>query len=70
MTTVEAHRAIPGHAVYSGAKAALAAWSRSMALEHGADGIRFNCIAPDLIDTPQVPYDRLVPEGDRWRWRL
>jgi NAD(P)-dependent dehydrogenase (short-subunit alcohol dehydrogenase family) len=70
MTTVEAHRAIPGHAIYSGAKAALTAWSRSMALEHGADGIRFNCIAPDLIDTPQVPYDRLVPEEDRWRWRL
>lgn len=70
MTTVEAHRAIPGHAVYSGAKGALEAWSRSMALEHGADGIRFNTIAPDLIETPQVPYEALVPEEDRWRWRL
>jgi NAD(P)-dependent dehydrogenase (short-subunit alcohol dehydrogenase family) len=70
MTTVEAFRAIPGHAVYSGAKAALEAWSRSMALEHGRDGIRFNTIAPDLIDTPQVPYDALVAEEDRWRWRL
>lgn len=70
MTTVEAHRAIPGHAAYSGAKAALEAWSRSMALEHGPDGIRFNTIAPDLIDTPQVPYDSLVAEEDRWRWRL
>jgi NAD(P)-dependent dehydrogenase (short-subunit alcohol dehydrogenase family) len=70
MTTVEAFRAIPGHAVYSGAKAALEAWSRSMALEHGRDGIRFNTIAPDLIDTPQVPYDQLVAEEDRWRWRL
>lgn len=70
MTTVEAFRAIPGHAVYSGAKAALEAWSRSMALEHGRDGIRFNTVAPDLIDTPQVPYDRLIAEEDRWRWRL
>ncbi|SEK73122.1 NAD(P)-dependent dehydrogenase, short-chain alcohol dehydrogenase family [Blastococcus sp. DSM 46786] len=70
MTTVEAHRAIPGHAVYSGAKAALEAWSRSMALEHGRDGIRFNAIAPDLIETPQVPYHQLVDEEDWWRWRL
>jgi NAD(P)-dependent dehydrogenase (short-subunit alcohol dehydrogenase family) len=70
MTTVEAFRAIPGHAVYSGAKAALEAWSRSMALEHGRDGIRFNTIAPDLIDTPQVPYRQLVAEEDWWRWQL
>ncbi|MGY1814521.1 SDR family NAD(P)-dependent oxidoreductase [Blastococcus sp. SYSU D00820] len=70
MTTVEAHRAIPGHAVYSGAKAALMAWSRSMALEHGPDGIRFNTIAPDLVETPQVPYRERVAEEDWWRWRL
>jgi NAD(P)-dependent dehydrogenase (short-subunit alcohol dehydrogenase family) len=70
ITTVEAHRAAPGHAVYSGAKAALSAWSRSMALEHGRAGIRFNTIAPDLIETPRVPYRQWVDEQDWWRWRL
>lgn len=70
LTTVEAFRGIPGQSVYSGAKAALEGWSRSMAVEHGADRIRFNTIAPDLIDSRQVPYDQLVAEEDRWRWRM
>lgn len=68
LTTVEAHRAIPGHAVYSGYKAALTEFTRSLAAEVGPSGIRVNAIAPDLIESVQVPYATLVPEEDQPLW--
>ncbi|MEV5647272.1 SDR family oxidoreductase [Nocardia sp. NPDC052254] len=68
LTTVEAHRAIPGHAVYSGYKAALTGFTRSLAAEVGPSGIRVNAIAPDLIESVQVPYAEIVPEQDRSLW--
>ncbi len=70
LTTVEAHRAIPGHAVYSGYKAALTGFTRSLAAEVGPRGIRVNAIAPDLIESVQVPYSQLVPEQDRSLWPI
>jgi NAD(P)-dependent dehydrogenase (short-subunit alcohol dehydrogenase family) len=54
LTSVEAHRAAPGFAIYAAQKAAVAQLSRSLALELGTAGIRVNCIAPDLIPTPGV----------------
>jgi len=69
LTTIEAFRGIPGHAVYSAYKAAIVAFGRSLALEVGAHGIRVNDIAPDVVETPQLPYGDWVPEDDRWRWR-
>ena len=68
LTTVEAHRGIPGHVLYSAYKAALRHFTRSLALEVGRYGIRVNALAPDLIETAQVPYDRLVPPEDRHLW--
>ncbi|WP_159924402.1 SDR family NAD(P)-dependent oxidoreductase [Rhodococcus sp. WAY2] len=70
LTTVEAHRAIPGHTVYSAYKAALMQFTRSLAAEVGPAGIRVNAVAPDLIETAQVPYGDLVPEQDRALWPL
>lgn len=52
VTSVEAHRAAPGYAIYSAMKAALENLTRSLALELGAREIRVNCIAPDAIPTP------------------
>jgi len=46
-TTIEAHRGAATFAVYAGAKAATTNFSRAMAVELGADGIRVNTIAPD-----------------------
>ena len=55
ITSIEAHRAAPGFAVYSAMKAAIANLSQSLALELGSKRIRVNCIAPDVIPTPGVP---------------
>ena len=46
-TTIEAHRGAATYAVYAGAKAATTNFSRALAVELGADGIRVNLIAPD-----------------------
>ena len=52
LTSIEAHRAGPGFAVYSAMKAAVANLTKSLALELGERQIRVNCIAPDVIATP------------------
>ncbi len=54
ITSIEAHRAGPGYAVYSAMKAAVANLTKSLALELGAQHIRVNCIAPDVIPTPGI----------------
>lgn len=54
VTSIEAHRAGPGYAVYSAMKAALANLTKSLALELGDRGIRVNCVAPDVIPTPGI----------------
>jgi len=54
LTSIEAHRAGPGYAVYSAMKAGVASLTKSLALELGPRRIRVNCIAPDVIPTPGV----------------
>lgn len=54
ITSVEAHRAAPGFAVYSAMKAALTNLTKSLAVELGPRGIRVNCVAPDVISTPGI----------------
>ena len=54
ITSIEAHRAAPGFAVYSAMKAALANLTQTLALELGDRSIRVNCIAPDVIPTPGI----------------
>lgn len=52
VTSIEAHRAGPGFAVYSAMKAAVANLTMSLAMELADRRIRINCIAPDMIPTP------------------
>lgn len=54
VTSIEAHRAAPGFAVYAAMKAAVANLTKSLALELGSASIRVNCIAPDVIPTPGI----------------
>ncbi len=54
ITSIEAHRAAPGFAVYSAMKAGVANLTKSLALELGDRMIRVNAIAPDVIPTPGI----------------
>ena len=46
-TTIEAHRGAATYSVYAGAKAATTNFSKAMACELAAEGIRVNVLAPD-----------------------
>jgi 3-oxoacyl-[acyl-carrier protein] reductase len=54
ITSIEAHRAAPGFAIYSAMKAALVNLTKTLALELGDRRIRVNCVAPDVIPTPGI----------------
>jgi len=42
--------------IYSASKGAVVLFSRSIAIDFGAKGVRVNCIAPGLIDTPMASW--------------
>ncbi|NLD76518.1 MAG: SDR family oxidoreductase [Acidimicrobiales bacterium] len=54
LTTIECHRAAPGFAVYSAAKAAVEQFARSLAVEVAPDRIRVNNVAPDFTPTENM----------------
>ena len=43
-----------GLAAYSTSKGAVIALTRAMAVDHAADGIRVNCVAPGPVYTPMI----------------
>lgn len=51
-----------GLTAYSTSKGAVIALTRGMAVDHGADGIRVNCIAPGAMYTPMVVTDGVGAE--------
>ena len=51
ITSVCAHTGYKGLAMYASSKGALEAYSRTVAREWGANGIRSNCVAPGFMDT-------------------
>ena len=71
VSTVEAFRGIPAQPVYSANKAAVAHFTKSMGVAYGPLGVRFVDIAPDVTQTPQLPYDRWLTDEQRaeaWKW--
>jgi len=57
-----------GLTAYSASKGAVIALTRAMAVDHGPDGIRVNCVAPGPVYTPMV-YQRGMSEEARARRR-
>jgi len=62
ISSIHGHGGLPRHAAYAGTKGALDAWTRALAVELAADGIRVNCVAPGVIEVPRYHerpgYDR------------
>ncbi len=54
-----------GEAIYSGSKAAVVAFSKTLAREHARDNIRVNVICPGLADTPLLSEIQQEPFGQK-----
>jgi NAD(P)-dependent dehydrogenase (short-subunit alcohol dehydrogenase family) len=52
-----------GLTAYSTSKGAVIALTRAMAVDHGPDGIRVNCVAPGPVYTPMVYSRQMSPAG-------
>jgi NAD(P)-dependent dehydrogenase (short-subunit alcohol dehydrogenase family) len=52
----------PGQGVYAATKAGLVQLLRTAAAELGPSGVRFNAIAPGIVDTPLTAQIRAMPE--------
>ncbi|HYX84739.1 MAG TPA: SDR family NAD(P)-dependent oxidoreductase [Gaiellales bacterium] len=50
-------------AAYCAAKAGVVNLSRSLALDHGGDGVRVCCVCPGLIDTPMADWITSRPDA-------
>jgi len=48
--------------LYATSKGAIVQLTRAMAAQHGAEGIRVNCIAPGMVYTPMVYSRGMSPE--------
>jgi len=58
-----------GLTAYSASKGAVIALTRAMAVDHGPDGIRVNCVAPGPVYTPMVYGRGMSPEARERRRR-
>ena len=56
--------AAPGHISYGTSKGAVVNFTRSLALDHAADGIRVNCLCPGEVRTPMLESGALRRFGD------
>jgi NAD(P)-dependent dehydrogenase (short-subunit alcohol dehydrogenase family) len=52
-------------AAYCAAKAGVVNLTRSLALDHGPDGVRIACVCPGLIDTPMAEWITSRPDALR-----
>jgi len=62
-----AHQGWPGASAYAASKAALIAFAKSAAKEIARHRVRFNLVAPGVIDTPQYRTANAGADDARWR---
>ena len=65
VSTIEAFRGIPNHAVYAAFKAGITGFTQSLAVELGPEHIRVNAIAPETTNTEQVKATSRVPPENK-----
>jgi NAD(P)-dependent dehydrogenase (short-subunit alcohol dehydrogenase family) len=53
-SVVGANKAAPNRLAYTASKAAVAGFTRALAIDHVKQGIRVNCICPGTVDTPSL----------------
>ena len=51
---------------YCASKGGVVLLTKAMAIDHGRQGIRVNCICPGDVDTPMLPEDARM-RGQKWR---
>jgi NAD(P)-dependent dehydrogenase (short-subunit alcohol dehydrogenase family) len=68
VTSIEGVRGYPPDPVYGACKAAVNHFTRSLAGQVGRHGVRINAVAPDVTDSGQVPYERMVPPDQAHKW--
>jgi NAD(P)-dependent dehydrogenase (short-subunit alcohol dehydrogenase family) len=49
-----AHKAAPNRLAYAASKAAVAGFTRALAIDHVKQRIRVNCVCPGTVDTPSL----------------
>jgi NAD(P)-dependent dehydrogenase (short-subunit alcohol dehydrogenase family) len=49
-----AEKAAPNRLAYASSKAAVAGFTRALAIDHVKQGIRVNCVCPGTVDTPSL----------------
>ncbi|RMF26528.1 MAG: SDR family oxidoreductase [Cyanobacteria bacterium J083] len=65
VASIAATNAFPGWGAYSVSKAGLVAFSKTLALEERANGIRVACLSPGAVNTPIWDTDTVKADFDR-----
>jgi NAD(P)-dependent dehydrogenase (short-subunit alcohol dehydrogenase family) len=64
VSSVNGQHPAPGETHYGASKAAIISLTKSLAVEWAGDGVRVNCVAPGLIQTPGVVETLGIDEDD------
>ncbi|HEX7010608.1 MAG TPA: SDR family oxidoreductase, partial [Phycisphaeraceae bacterium] len=68
VASVHGRQPMPQFSVYAASKGAIEALTRGMAVDHGPEGVRVNCIIPGMVDCPQTRQvmGRVVPDVEAY----